>query len=514
MKKARAAEAQLRVLTKMHRIIPERVRAVQIACVQAIALYGSELWWDPREIGRREDIKLPLNRQAISTLGALPTTPMGALMRESGLTPVAVVLDARQQRFTARLASPCEGSKPQAVHDHPTSGAPICRVITKEHERGREAETISWPSPEEEPAGKTVILSKDTAAKREAIRWAREREAKVGAGIWMWWTDGSRSDDGRVGAAAVWKHGDRWEAFRSHLGTGQMKVHDAELWAIGLAVQESVRNRDTLRTHGVMKVAVFSDSHAAIRRTEHLEPGPGQPLARWINQSARTFREVGIETEIHWVPGHTGIAGNEEADRQANPAREGHRTGTVRERVYTSAANRTRRISEAKTAAKAEWEADKCSKHHGYRLKGKAGSKRPIPMNSVKPLAARFYRLKSGNVPVGTYLKRFGHRDDDKCWWCSSGGKTTQTRDHLFRHCSRLKVQQKTLWKEVGKATGWRVGRCRQVKVSELLSIEKCDKAVMDFLAATDVGKFPPKMSGGASAGGQRAEEKGLAGSL
>jgi len=23
--------------------------------------------------------------------------------------------------------------------------------------------------------------------------------------------------------------------------------------------------------------------------------------------------------------------------------------------------------------------------------------------------------------------------------------------------------------------------------------MEKCDKAVMDFLAATDVGKFPPK---------------------
>jgi len=32
--------------------------------------------------------------------------------------------------------------------------------------------------------------------------------------------------------------------------------------------------------------------------------------------------------------------------------------------------------------------------------------------------------------------------------------------------------------------------------------MEKCDKAVMDFLAATDVGKFPPKMGGGVRAGG------------
>jgi hypothetical protein len=82
MKKARAAKAQLRGLTKMHRIIPARVRAVQIACVQAVALYGCEVWWDPRKIGRRENLQLLVNRQARSILGALPTTPMGTFMRE------------------------------------------------------------------------------------------------------------------------------------------------------------------------------------------------------------------------------------------------------------------------------------------------------------------------------------------------------------------------------------------------------------------------------------------------
>jgi hypothetical protein len=28
---------------------------------------------------------------------------------------------------------------------------------------------------------------------------------------------------------------------------------------------------------------------------------------------------------------------------------------------------------------------------------------------------------------------------------------------------------------------------------SELFTIEECDQAVMDFLAATEVGKFPPE---------------------
>jgi len=60
-----------------------------------------------------------------------------------------------------------------------------------------------------------------------AQRWAREKEAKIGAGVWMWWTDGSRLDDGLVGAAAVCKHRSHWMACGSCMGTGRMEVFDA-----------------------------------------------------------------------------------------------------------------------------------------------------------------------------------------------------------------------------------------------------------------------------------------------
>jgi ribonuclease HI len=170
-----------------------------------------------------------------------------------------------------------------------------------------------------------------------------------------------------------------------------MEVYDAELWAIGLALRESVKRKDPLQPNGVMKVAVFSDSQAAIGQTQHLEPGPGEHVGRWISQCATNLCEAGIVTEIHWDPRHSGIPGNEEADRQENLAREGHRAGTVQEHIYTSAVNKTRRISDTNTEAMDKWEADTCSKHHGHILKSKPRNKRPIPMNSVKPLAARFY---------------------------------------------------------------------------------------------------------------------------
>jgi len=116
----------------------------------------------------------------------------------------------------------------------------------------------------------------------------------------------------------------------------------------------------------------------------------------------------------------------------------------------------------------------------------RANDKREVP-------GTRFYRLQCGHAPMGVYPKRFGHREDDKCWWCTGGGRTAQMREHLFRHCSRWRDQQQALWKVVRKATGWKAGGCRHVQISELISVEECDQVVMDFLAATEVGKFPPK---------------------
>jgi hypothetical protein len=37
----------------------------------------------------------------------------------------------------------------------------------------------------------------------------------------------------------------------------------------------------------------------------------------------------------------------------------------------------------------------------------------------------------------------------------------------------------------------WTAGRCQQVQISELFSMEICDKVVMDILVATDIRKFP-----------------------
>ena len=78
-----------------------------------------------------------------------------------------------------------------------------------------------------------------------------------------------------------------------------------------------------------------------------------QRLASPINRRARSLLAHGIATEILWVLGHSGIPGNEEADCQANLARDTSGS-TVIERPYTVASNRVRRISGGWLAAKAQ----------------------------------------------------------------------------------------------------------------------------------------------------------------
>ena len=64
--------------------------------------------------------------------------------------------------------------------------------------------------------------------------------------------------------------------------------------------------------------------------------------------------------------------------------------------------------------------------------------------------------------------------------------------EHLLRHCSRWRDYQRELWKAVGKVTGWKDGTLRHVQISEPFTTEGCDHAVMDFLVATEIRKYPP----------------------
>ena len=120
-----------------------------------------------------------------------------------------------------------------------------------------------------------------------------------------------------------------------------------------------------------------------------------------------------------------------------------------------------RRASEKKWPEARSW-CERRNLNKGYVLR-KKGKPDPTPARAEKRTASRYYQLKSGHALTGVYLKSTDNRPDDHCWWCDPDNisGTPQTRDHLFKHCSRWKDQQAQLWarvKEEGEAEASSLG--------------------------------------------------------
>ena len=68
------------------------------------------------------------------------------------------------------------------------------------------------------------------------------------------WTDGSQLDDGRVGAACVWRTQEGWTGRRYHLGTNK-EVFEVETFAIYQALRALDQRQESGRRY-----TVFVDS--------------------------------------------------------------------------------------------------------------------------------------------------------------------------------------------------------------------------------------------------------------
>jgi len=70
---------------------PVNNREVMAACVQAVAMYGSELWWKGEGkqvmVGGATELQKLINQEGRAVTACFQTTNLGALAMESGSRP-------------------------------------------------------------------------------------------------------------------------------------------------------------------------------------------------------------------------------------------------------------------------------------------------------------------------------------------------------------------------------------------------------------------------------------------
>ena len=222
------------------------------------------------------------------------------------------------------------------------------------------------------------------------------------------------------------------------------------------------------------------------------------------------------EVSIRWVPAHHGVLGNEKADEYAKAAARGEsQRGPAsmvpdQYRWETSLSHMSRVATEARSRAAARWMADRFGgPRRNYRPPPGRGLRRKLLRGAPKSIASRYYQLLSGHAAIGPFLKDKIHKAaDDKCWWC--GGGKQQTRHHFFTQCRAWLPQIRTLWRDIGKALGWKHPRAPSGK---WLWKEESTEAVLAYLGSTRVGyisagRRPPEEVD-ANRTGDRGEEGG-----
>ena len=303
IKKAKAAEAQIKGLSKTFGLCPGLVRRIQVAAVQSVALYGAELWWKNQK-NYEKDLQKLINRQARSITGMYRSSPISPLMNDSGLLPAHILLDSRQRAYAHRIlclpdSVPTKdilpttlrtgdgNAQPEELPEYDLVWSTNQRIRTYGQHLAKQVSTGFSIDPAEgvEPIlampvqffpGKICIEERS-----KAIETAKKADDRANLSLWC---DGSKLDQGEAGAAVVWKLDNEWLTQKVTLGKNK-EIFDAEMWGISEAVK--IAEQKCLKAQQPLVISIFCDSQHAINRLKVLDCKAGQALKAQIYQKVK-----------------------------------------------------------------------------------------------------------------------------------------------------------------------------------------------------------------------------------
>jgi ribonuclease HI len=295
------------------------------------------------------------------------------------------------------------------------------------------------------------------------------------------YTDGSAMEAG-VGASAVVIDSTTGatQVRKFHLGKTTDHIgYEAEVIGLTLAIHQIAE----LPHRG--PTSIYTDNQAGLKAINSPPDGPAGYLIQNIVKQMKDLRErcpiFARDITFRWISSHSGVPGNERADKEAKRAAEGHSSRrnllpAMLRRPLPKSATATKRVFRDKIVA--EWTARRNTSKRKGRMDLIDPSFTPSRYQKLISSLSRnssttLNRLRSNHAPLNAFLHRIKRADSPTCTKCEQADETI--RHYLFE-CQAFRETRRETLDGLGRDSR---------NTSFLFSTAKGTKALLKYVKGT-----------------------------